>query len=262
MKNIFLHGDVRMEFLEVPHDAEHHTFYLSSCESAADIDAHDSNISSRCSSLSSISSLNIGRPTPLSPVQTNMFLNVLKRLHRLTLRRKKHGQYRSLSTSLHLFFKKHPQSSIDISQSTIEFCKSSSSPQFPTNNTDNENKFLRTKLGSHSSQQIYRTGANNDKHFNSKTHNFHSRRSLLIRLRHSDKTVSEDNNTNTLSSVDLALTPQILPTVLITESTSLVTPVQQLTSFDYNRVSHHFVLNLFFCFVRSDPDSLRLLGIN
>ncbi|UJR28186.1 hypothetical protein I4U23_009439 [Adineta vaga] len=239
MKDIFLYGDVRMDFLEVPRKADHHTFYLSSCESAAGIDTHDSNISSRCSSLSSTSSLNVELPTPISPVHTNSFLNVLKRLHCLTLRRKKHGRYRSLSTSLHLFFKKHPQSSIDISQSTIEFCKSPSSPQFPTINTDNTIQLTRSKGSSASCQQISLPGANKDIYSNSKSHNFQSRRSLLRRLRSSHKTVSEDNNTNTLSSVELALTSQILPTLFITESTSLVTPVQQLTSFDYIRDEHN-----------------------
>jgi hypothetical protein len=236
MKGALLNGDVCMDFLEPPRAIDHHTFYLSSCESGAGIDIHDSNISSRRSSISSTSSLNVGLPTPVSPVHTNIFLNVLKRLHCLTLRRKKHGRYRSLSASLHLFFKKHHPSSIDISQSTTDFCKSPSSPEFPATKTDTEQTTL-SKRGNYSCQQLNFTGATRDKNSNSKNNCFHTRRSLLRRHRKSDKTVSEDNNTNTLSSVDLAITPQLLPTVLITESTSLVTPVQQIKSFDLKPVS-------------------------
>jgi hypothetical protein len=236
MKDTILRDNVSMAFLELPRDVDHHTFYLSSCESGTGIGVQDSNISSRRSSISSTSSANVDLPTPVTTVHTNVFLNVLKRLHCLTLRRKKHGRYRSLTTSLHLFFKKHHQPSIDISQSTIDFCKSPSSPQFPTIRTDIEKSTL-SKNGTHSCQQLYHTGAHTDRDFNSKTNDFQTRRSLLRRMRNSDKTVSEDNNTNTLSSVDLALTPQLFPTVLITESTSLVTPTQQITSFDLKRVS-------------------------
>jgi len=241
MKDTLQHGDACMDFLELPRGVDHHTFYLSSCESGAGIDTHDSNISSRHSSVSSTHSSNGNLPTPITPVHTNVFLNVLKRLHCLTLRRKKHGRYRSLSTSLHLFFKKHHhhQPTIDISQSTIDFCKSPSSPQFSTIETDIEKATL-SKTGNHSCQQLYLTGANKDKILNSKNNDFQTRRSLLRRIRNSDKIVSEDNNTNTLSSVDLAITPQLFPTLLITESTSLVTPVQQITSFDLKRVSDFF----------------------
>jgi hypothetical protein len=241
MKDTLLYGDVCMDFLEIPRDVDHHIFYLSSCESGAGIGAHDSNISSRHSSVSSTSSLNDTQKPP-RPVHTNSFLNILKRLHCLTLRRKKHGRYRSCSTSLHLFFKKHQQLSIDISQPTNDFCKSPSSPEFPTIRTDLE-KATVSKKDNLSCQQLYSTGANKDKLLNSKNSDFQTRRSLLRRTRNSDKTVSEDNNTNTLSSVDLAITPQLPPppTVLISDSTSSVTPVPQLTSFDLKHVSEIFV---------------------
>ncbi|CAF0757500.1 unnamed protein product [Adineta steineri] len=232
--NILLYGDVCMDFLELPRAVDHRTFYLSSCESGAGIDIHDSNISSRRSSLSSTSSLNVGLPTPISPVHTNIFLNVLRRLHCSIVPRKKHGRYRSLSTSLHLFFKKNHRRSIDLDQSSIEFCKSPSSPEFSTIKADIE-QINSSKKGNESCRQLYLTGASKDRTSNSKNNDFQSRKSLLRRFRKSDKTVSEDNNTNTLSSVDLAITPQLLPTLLITESTSLVTPVQQLTCFDLKR---------------------------
>jgi len=240
MKDTLQHGEVCMDFLELPRDVDHHTFYLSSCESGAGIGTHDSNISSRRSSISSTCSSNVDLSTSITPAHTNTFLNVLKRLHCLKLRRKKHGRYRSLSTSLHLFFKKHHQSSIDISQSTMDFCKSPSSPQFPIIRTDFEKTTL-SKKPHHSCQQLYLSGTNRDRNLNSKNNDFPNRRSLLRRIRNSNKTVSEDNNTNTLSSVDLAITPQLLPTVLITESISLVTPVQQITSFDLKHVSDIFV---------------------
>jgi hypothetical protein len=235
MKDILLNGDVTMDFLEIPRNLDHHTFYLSSCESGAGIGTNDSNLSSRRSSISSTSSLNVDLPTPTPAIHTNIFLNVLKRLHCITLRRKKHGRYRSLSTSLHLFFKKHHQSSVAISQTTTDFCKSPSSPQFPTARTDIETT-AESKKGL-SCQQLYLTGANRDKAFNSKNDDSSIRRSLLRRIRTSDKTVSEDNNTNTLSSVDLAITPQLLPTLLITESSSSVTSVQPVTSSILKHVS-------------------------
>ncbi len=232
MKDTLLHGDACMDFLELPRDIDHHTFYLSSCESGAGIGTHDSNISSRRSSISSNSSNNIDLSRPITPVHTNIFLHVLKRLHCLTIRRRKHGRYRSLSTSLHLFFKKHHQPSIDISQSKIDFYKSPSSPEFATVKTDVETVIQSRKVN-RSCQQLHLSGANKDRIFNSKTNDFPTRRSLLRRTRNSDKTVSEDNNTNTLSSVDLAITPQLL----ITDSSSSVTPVQQIVSFNLKRVS-------------------------
>ncbi len=232
MKDTLLHGDACMDFLELPRDIDHHTFYLSSCESGAGIGTHDSNISSRRSSISSNSSNNIDLSRPITPAHTNIFLHVLKRLHCLTIRRRKHGRYRSLSTSLHLFFKKHHQPSIDISQSKIDFYKSPSSPEFATVKTDVETVIQSRKVN-RSCQQLHLSGANKDRIFNSKTNDFPTRRSLLRRTRNSDKTVSEDNNTNTLSSVDLAITPQLL----ITDSSSSVTPVQQIVSFNLKRVS-------------------------
>jgi hypothetical protein len=232
MKDTLLHGDACMDFLELPRDIDHHTFYLSSCESGAGIGTHDSNISSRRSSISSNSSNNIDLSRPITPVHTNIFLHVLKRLHCLTIRRRKHGRYRSLSTSLHLFFKKHHQPSIDISQSKIDFYKSPSSPEFATVKTDVETVIQSRKVN-RSCQQLHLSGANKDRIFNSKTNDFPTRRSLLRRTRNSDKTVSEDNNTNTLSSVDLAITPQLL----ITDSSLSVTPVQQIVSFNLKHVS-------------------------
>ncbi|CAF0886703.1 unnamed protein product [Rotaria sordida] len=221
-----------MDFLELPRHVEHHKFYLSSCESSAGIDTHDSNISSRHSSLSSNSSSNIVLPTRTSSsIHTNIFLNILKRLHCLTLRRKKNGRYRSLSSSLHLFFKKNQQSSNNIDQSTIEFYKSPSSPQISPIQTDIVNVNLSNKLNQ-SCQQLYHTGAKQNKILNSKNNKFQIEKSLIQNIRHSDKTVSEDNNTNTLSSVDLALTPQLCIPALIKESNLSVTPVQHITTFD------------------------------
>jgi len=229
-----------MDSLEPPRTDDHHTFYLSSCESGAGNDLHNSNISSRRSSVLSNSSTNVDSSTVLSPVHSNAFLTVLKRLHCLKLRRKKHGRYRSLSSALHLFFKKqHHQSSIDISQSTCEFCKSPSSPNFPIPTIDNQQKNLSKKLN-HSCQQLYVANTNKDRTLNSKINDFQTRR----RIRHFDKTVSEDNNTNTLSSVDLAITPQLLPTLLTTETSSSVTPVPQITSFELKPVSDLFLITI------------------
>jgi hypothetical protein len=239
MKETVSYGEVCMDFLELPRADDHRTFYLSSCESGAGNDSHNSNISSRRSSLLSNSSIQADSSTPLSSIHSNTFLSVLKRLHCLKLRRRKHGRYRSLSSSLHLFFKKHHQSSIDISQSTCEFCKSPSSPQFPVITTDIQEKNL-SKKHNHSCQHLHFTDTNKDKTSNSKNNDFQTRRSLLRRTRNSNKTVSEDNNTNTLSSVDLAITPQLLPTLLITESISSVTPVPQIASFVLKSVSDLF----------------------
>lgn len=231
MKDTQLRGDVSMDLLELPREVNHHhTFYLSSCESGAGICTHDSNISSRRSSVSSNASSTVDMPTP---VPTNVFFDILKRLHCLSKRRKKHGRYRSLSNALHLFFKKHHRTSIDIRRASIDFHKSPSSPQFPTDVQD----FTPVKRNYLSCQQLNLSGANDDQIFNSKTVDLPKRRSTFQRLRKSDKTVSEDNNTNTLSSVDLAITPQILPTLCVTESTSSVTPVQQVSPFDLKSVS-------------------------
>ena len=241
MKHALPQGDVRMDLLKLPHtlghtDGDHHRFYISSCESGAGTDAPNSNVSSQRSSISSTSSLNVGLPTPVPPAHSNVFLNVLKRLHSVTLRRKKHGRYRSLASSLHLFFKNTRPSLTDDHRSTNDFCKSPSSPQFPTIalDPDTTNPSSRT---SHSCQQLYSTGADGVVNCNSKNADFPVRRSLFRRVRTSNKTVSEDNNTNTLSSLDLAVTPHLLPTMTITESTSSVTPVQPVAAFDLKRVS-------------------------
>lgn len=248
MKDRPLNDILPMDLLELPRNTQHRQFYLSSCESGAGIGTHDSNISSRHSSMSSNSSLNVSLPPPSislsSTIQTNLFLNVLKRLHNLKLRRKKHGRYRSHSTSLHLFFKKHPSSSIDVSQSKIDFCKSPSSPILPTIRTDIENATLSNN-NNHSCQQLNQTGANRTRTNNSKKCDFQMRRSFLQLIRSSDKTVSEDNNTNTLSSVDLTLTPHVITPVLVTESNSSVTPVQQVTTFDMKSVSALFFIFVF-----------------
>ena len=220
-----------MDFLELPREVNHHhTFYLSSCESGAGIGTHDSNISSRHSSLSSNASSNVDLPTP---VPTNAFFHVLKRLHCLSIRRKKHGQYRSLSTALHLFFKKHHQrTSIDIRRASADFYKSPSSPQLPTD-AQATTPMTKTNL---SCQQLDFSNVRQDRISNSKTIDLLPKR----RLRKSDKTVSEDNNTNTLSSVDLTFTPQMLPALCVTESTSSITPVQQESALEFKSVSHFF----------------------
>ncbi|CAF3512394.1 unnamed protein product [Rotaria socialis] len=235
MKDKLFNDQVSMDFLELSRNIEQHRFYLSSCESGAGIDTHDSNISSRHSSMSSTSSLNASLPTPVSSIHANVFLSILHRLHRITIRREKNGRYRSLTTSLHLFFKKHRSSSspIDISQSTIGFRKSLSSPQFPTIRTDIENVNLLKKVN-RSCQQLHHSGANKTRNLSSKSNAFQMQRSFIQHIRNSDKTVSEDNNTNTLSSVDLSITPQLFSPVLITESSTSVTPVQQITNFDMN----------------------------
>lgn len=231
MKDTLLRGEVSMDFLELPREVNHHhTFYLSSCESGAGIGTHDSNISSRHSSLSSNASSNVDLPTP---VPTNAFFHVLKRLHCLSIRRKKHGQYRSLSTALHLFFKKHHQrTSIDIRRASADFYKSPSSPQLPTD-AQATTPMTKTNL---SCQQLDFSNVRQDRISNSKTIDLLPKR----RLRKSDKTVSEDNNTNTLSSVDLTFTPQMLPALCVTESTSSITPVQQESALEFKSVSHFF----------------------
>jgi hypothetical protein len=208
-----------MDSLELPRVTDHHTFYLSSCESGTGIDIQDSNVSSRnASTSSSFSNSNVDTSTTISSIHKNIFLDVLKRLYCSTLRRRKHGRYGTLSSSLHLFFKKpyHP--------SENQFYKSPSSPQLTT---DTNKSFLSKKSRSH--QQLHIINTNNDKHLNIK-----NRRSLLRHIRASDKTVSEDNNTNTMSSLDLATIP---PAVLITDSTSSATCMQQIIPIDIKRVS-------------------------
>lgn len=235
-----------MDYLDLPsQNHDQHTFYLSSCESAAGIDTHDSNISSRHSSLSSNSSANIDSSTQIKPIYSNTFFTILKRSYYLSNRRKKHGRYRSLSSSLHLFFKKHHQQyhhEHQQYQSINDFLKSSSCSHVPTVN----NQFTRSQPIYHSCQHIYSRDKIQNQISNSKMHDFQRRRSFLRRMKHSDKTVSEDNNTHTLSSVDLALTPVILPTHCQTESNSLITPVQQLNLFDLQSVSRELYCLPFF----------------
>jgi hypothetical protein len=214
-----------MDSLELPPVVERHTFYLSSCESGTGIDIRDSNVSSRNSSTSSFSSSNVGTSTARSSIHTNIFLDALKRLYCLKLRHQKHGRYRTLSSSLDLFFKKHQHPSIN------EFYKSPSSPLLSTITTDMDKNFITRKTNSH--HQLHAIETNKTKHSNIK-----NRRSLLRRVRASDKTVSEDNNTNTMSSWDLA---SLIPTVLITESNSSATISQQAISIDIKRVSQLFL---------------------
>ena len=208
-----------MDSLELPSVVDRHTFYLSSCESGTGIDIQDSNVSSRHSSTSSsFSPETLPQSTTISSIHTNMFLDVLKRLHYLTCRRQKHGRYRTLASSLHLFFKKHHHSSIN------QFCKSPSSSQLTT---DTEKTLLTKKSNSY--HQLHSIESNKDNHCNMK-----NRRTLLRRVRTSDKTVSEDNNTNTMSSLDLV---SLVPTVLITDPISSSTLVQQNIPIDIKRVS-------------------------
>jgi hypothetical protein len=210
-----------MDSLDLPRVDDRHTFYLSSCESGTGIDIQDSNPSSRHSSSSSSSSSNVQVSTTNSSIHTNIFLGILKRLHCLTLRRQKHGRYQTLSSSLHLFFKKHHHPSIN------QFCKSSSTPQLTTNM---ETNLISKKSSSH--HQLHIIDTNKNKHFNIK------RRTLLRRIRASDKTVSEDNNTNTMSSLDLATIP---PAVLITDSSSSLSFVQPIIPIDIKCVSELFL---------------------
>ncbi|UJR21274.1 hypothetical protein I4U23_024367 [Adineta vaga] len=214
--------DIHMDSLEIPHSDERHTFYLSSCESGTGIDIQDSNISSqRSSTSSSYSSPNIEESTAISPIQSNIFLAVLKRLHCLTLRRQKHGRYRTLSSSLHLFFKKHHHSSIN------QLHKSSSTSQIST--TLDKNRLCK-KTSSH--LQLHVIDTMKDKY----PHMKNIRRSLLRRLRASDKTVSEDNNTNTMSSLDLTT---VSSSVFVTDFTSLLTSAQQNISNDMKLDEHN-----------------------
>lgn len=233
MKHTQLTGDISMDYLDLPsHKHDQHTFYLSSCESATGIGTHDSNISSRHSSVSSNSSANIDLSTQIKPIYSNPFYTILNRLYYLNNRRTKHGRYRSLSSSLHLFFKKHHQQHPQQQQNETShyFLKSTSSPHMPSAN----DQLIQNQSRYHSCQQIYSRDKNRNQICNS---NHRTRGSFLRRMKHSDKTVSEDNNTHTLSSVDLAITPHILPTSYHTESNSSVTPVQQLTAFDLQSVS-------------------------
>ncbi|CAF0843937.1 unnamed protein product [Adineta ricciae] len=209
---------------------EHHIFYLSSCESGTGIDIQDSNLSSQRSSTSSTySCTHVESSTAISPLQSNSFLRILKHLHSLTLRRQKHGRYGTLSSSLHLFFKKPHHSSLS------QFYKSPSTSQLTTNIDKN---LLCKRTTSH--PQLHMIDTIKDSHSDMKNNVFNTRRSLLRRLRASDKTVSEDNNTNTMSSLDLATVPSL---VLTTDSSASFPSVQRNISSDMNYVSDLFLSN-------------------
>ena len=184
MKDIEIRRNLDMNSLELPQMSKHHTFYLSSCESGTGIDSHES---SRHSSTASL-------PISERSSTANPFLKVLKRLHYSTLRRQTHVEYR---TSLHHFFKK-PHHSIE----NQLFYKSHSYP------------LLTTVKCKKSTNRSYR-----ELHSNSMQHNqLANKTSSKFRFNHirrlSDKTVSEDNNTNTMNSCDL-------PTVHITDMMSM-----------------------------------------
>ena len=195
-----------MDLLDISHHVKHHTFYVSSCESGSD---SNSNFLSKHSSISSFESININLSKSSSTIPSNIFLNILKRLHCLMIHRKKNNQYRSLSTSWHYFIKtKHQHTSLtNIKPSFIKFYKSSSSPQLSIKRISNT-KYHR------SCQQLY-----HNRMFNK--NNFQIRQSFKQNFTHSDKTVSEDNNTNTLNSVDLTRTSQLLPTICTAKVSSL-----------------------------------------
>jgi hypothetical protein len=247
MKRTILHVDLPMDLLSQSRRSDtddHRIFYLSSCESGTGIDTYDSQISPRDSSISSISSLDIELSTPVSTTHANIFLRVLQRLHRLTLRRRRHGRFRSYSSSLHLFFKRHHKlSSIDLYRSTNYFCKSSSMSQFSSPTIEYSATDTHILHKRHSCPYLSSTGVNRDRHVNSKTTDRPLRTAFLRSIRISDNTVSEDNNTNTLSSVDLTITPQLLPTQTMNDSKTSVLPEQQIVSVDLKPVS-----DLSFCF--------------
>ena len=209
MKDAQPQPKISMDTLEIPSVAQRHTFYLSSCESGTGIDLQDSTKSSRNSSTSSFSSNHVAQT-----IDTNSFLMVLKHLHCLRLRRQKHGRYRTLSSSLHLFFKTH-QHVFD-----NQFYKSPSMSQLHFSITGKQSPSKQSR--SHHQFHLIDT-------FKEKTIDLTNRRTLF---RTSDKIVSEDNNTNTMSSLDLATIP---PTLLITDTNSSSTAMQQILS---NHVKH------------------------
>ncbi|CAF0906136.1 unnamed protein product [Adineta ricciae] len=228
--NIIADDDLPDIDLVLPHKNEHHTFYLSSCESGTGIDIQDSNLSSQRSSTSSTySCTHVESSTGISPLQSNSFLRVLKHLHSLTLRRRKHGRYGTLSSSLHLFFKKPHHSSLS------QFYKSPSTSEL-TANTDKNHLCKRTT----SHPQLHMIDTIKGSRSDMKNNVFNTRRLLLRRLRASDKTVSEDNNTNTMSSLDLATVPSL---VLTTDSNASFPSVQRNISSDMNYVSDLFLSN-------------------
>lgn len=202
MKGGLPERNISMDTLELPHVDQRHTFYLSSCESGTGIDLQDSTKSSRNSSTcsSSFSPNNVAQSINNNfSIQTNSFLTVMKRLHCLTLRRQRHGRYRTLSSSLHLFFKKHRQ---HISEN--QFYKSPSMPQLFSSMTQTTHTQSRWKK-CRSYNQLHSFDAIKDKPID-----LTNRQILFRHIRTSDKIVSEDNNTNTMSSLDLATFPPIL----------------------------------------------------
>ncbi|CAF3841976.1 unnamed protein product [Rotaria magnacalcarata] len=210
-----------MDPIEFPRVADRHRFYLSSCESGTGIDISDSNACSRRSSSSSpslsfLSSKN-GTSAVIPSIHTNDFLIALKRLHCLTLRRQKNGRYRTLSSSLHLFFKKHHPSSMN------QFYKSPSDSHLTTKDT--EKNLVRKRNNSDHQLHIINKNKNKNKQFNTKNDYFNIQKPLSHCIRTSNNTVSEDNNTNTMSSFDL---PTILPTVLVTDTSCSATRIQQI----------------------------------
>ena len=235
MKHILLQSDMFMGTLELSHNTNHLRFYLSSCESGTGIDISNSNICSRHPSLpssslssSSISSLNVGISTNASSTHTNQFLNILKHPCYLIHRRQKHGHYRTRLSSLNNFFKKTQLQSIN------QFYKSSSYPQLAMTIHDKRDSILRSNK---SDYQLHIINANKSQLFDIENDCFTIQKPSLQYRRTLDKTVSEDNNTNTMSSFDL---PIALPTFYITDSTSSVTDVQMYKYIDINIVSDFF----------------------
>ena len=215
-----------MNSLELPRPVESRIFYLSSCESGTGVDLRDSNVSSRRSSSSSSpfsTSVNIVSAASNLPIHTNSFLRVLKRLRALTLRRRKHGPYRTVPSSLDLFFKKHCHHR---SSSSNPFFKSPSTSALRT--ITNEDSAVQR---SPSCPQLHTVNSNASE----SRSGFNRGRSSMPfpRMRTSNKTVSEDNNTNTLSSLDLAT----IPPLVIPDSSFLASFAQQPTSIDFKRVS-------------------------
>ena len=226
MKDGLPERNISMDTLELLHAAPRHTFYLSSCESGTGIDFQDSNKSSRNSSTSSSSfAASTLAPTidNCSSIHTNSFLMVMKRLHCITLQRQKHGRYRTRSSSLHLFFKTHRQ---HVSENP--FYKSPSTPELFSSTIQSIGvESVRRK--SRSDNQLQPLDALKDKPID-----LPNRRTLF---RTSDKIVSEDNNTNTMSSVDLATIP---PTLLITDTNISLTTTQQTIPNHIEHVSDCF----------------------
>ncbi|CAF0857640.1 unnamed protein product [Didymodactylos carnosus] len=164
-------------------DYHKHKFYLisfddqttatSSCSSM-----NDQNKSFESASFHTIQSYNDESQEQQQQQQQHGFLSTLKRLHCLTLKRKtnrrKSNSYRTFST-LNKFFKRQTQT---VPQ-CYDFRKSHSSPEFNSFSTNNKT------LKKISSLTTFKSTITDDQHHMS------------------DKTVSEDNNTNTLSSVEL-----------------------------------------------------------